>query len=152
MQRPFVIFSYRIHIGRRYTADMTTALPTSKPMRIPFDSMTLRAVFAEMRLRLIGAKIQDIRQPVPTELILGIRSHGQNYLLLLSCDAQFARLHLTSRKPKNAGTPPSFCMAVRKHLEGGILRDIHQHGFDRVAELDARPQKSAWPDPRLCRD
>ena len=44
-----------------------------RPIRIPFDSLTLRAVIAELRLRLPGGQIQEIRQPAPTELQLVIR-------------------------------------------------------------------------------
>lgn len=105
-------------------------------IKIPFDSLTLRAVAAELREDLLGGQIQDIRQPLPSELRLGIRSKGKNWLLALSDDARFARVHLTLHKQPNAPTPPSFCMALRKHCEGAILRDIRQRGFDRVLELE----------------
>lgn len=107
-----------------------------KAVRIPFDSLTLRAVTEELKLLLIGGQIQDVRQPQPTEVMLGIRSRGQNRLLALSDDARFARVHLTTVKAPNAPTPPTFCMTLRKYLEGSLVLDIRQRGFDRIVEID----------------
>jgi predicted ribosome quality control (RQC) complex YloA/Tae2 family protein len=110
--------------------------PKSLPsIKAPFDSLTLRAVVSELRARLIGGQVQDIRQPSPSELRLGIRSQGRNYNLALSCDARFARVHLTEQRQPNAPVPPSFCMSLRKHCEGAVIRDVRQRDFDRVLEL-----------------
>ena len=57
------------------------------PLRVPFDSLTLAAVTAELRPLLVGGQIQDIRQPEPNELLLAIRSQGRSLTLLLSSDA-----------------------------------------------------------------
>ena len=108
----------------------------NEPIKTPFDSLTLRAVTAELRQKLIGGQIQDIRQPAPSEILLAIRSQGKNYLLLCSDDARFARVHLTNLKRPNSPTPPTFCMSLRKHLEGCAIRDIRQRGFDRVLEIE----------------
>src|SRR5947208_1973430 len=110
--------------------------PLPANLKAPFDSLTLRAVVAELRPRLIGGQVQDIRQPSAAELRLGIRSQGRNLILALSCDARFARVHLTSHKVPNAAVPPSFCMAMRKHCEGAVVRDIRQRDFDRVLEIE----------------
>src|SRR5450432_87234 len=111
----------------------------------PFDSLTLRAVVWELRARLLGGQLQDIRQPSPSELRLGIRSQGRNYNLALSCDARFARAHLTDQRQPNAPVPPSFCMALRKHCEGAVVRDVRQRGFDRVLEIEIGA-RSGEPD------
>ena len=114
----------------------STSVENEKTPNIPFDSLTLRAVVAELRPRLIGGQVQDIRQPQPDEIHLGLRSQGKNYLLLLSADSRAARVHLTGKRRPNAPTPPTFCMTLRKHLENGIVRDVRQRGFDRILELD----------------
>ncbi len=119
-----------------------TQSSTTTNIKAPFDSLTLRAVVAELRARLIGGQVQDIRQPSATELRLGIRSQGRNQILALSCDARFARVHLTSHKPPNAAVPPSFCMAIRKHCEGAVVRDIRQRGFDRIIEIEIGTRSS----------
>ncbi len=112
------------------------SLSTQKPAKIPYDSLTLRAVVLELRPHLPGGQIQDVRQPTPTEVRLGIRSQGRNYLLALSDDVQFARVHLTATRLPNTPTPPTFCMLLRKYLEGGIIRDVRQRGFDRIFEME----------------
>src|SRR5579872_123720 len=108
----------------------------SPPQRPPYDSLTLRAVVGELRAALIGGQVQDVRQPAPTELRLIIRCHGRTRILALSCDARFARAHLTDQKSSNAATPPAFCMAVRKHCEGRFVADVRQVDFDRILEIE----------------
>ena len=105
-------------------------------LRVPFDSLTLYAVVAELRPLLIGGQIQDIRQPEPNELYLGIRNQGRNLILLLSADARFARVHLTSERKPNSVTPSSFCMALRRHIENGRITDVRQREFDRIFEME----------------
>ncbi len=100
--------------------------------KIAFDSLTVCAVVRELQTHLTGGQIQDIRQPSATELLLGIRSAGKNYLLLLSADARFARLHLTAERRPNPPTPPAFCALLRKRIENGIIREVRQVGFDRL--------------------
>ena len=119
-----------------------TIPPTNANIKAPFDSLTLRAVVAELRARLIGGQVQDIRQPSAAELRLGIRSQGQNHILALSCDSRFARAHLTTHRPPTAAVPPSFCMAIRKHCEGAVIRDVRQRGFDRVLEIEIGTRSS----------
>ena len=110
--------------------------------KIPFDSLTVRAVVSELQARLAGGQIQDIRQPSATELQLGIRSAGKNYLVLLSIDARFARLHFTDARKPNPPTPPAFCALLRKRLENGIVREVRQVGFDRIVAftIETRPE------------
>ncbi len=108
----------------------------SKTARIPYDSLTLCAVAAELRRLIVGGQIQDIRQPNQNEVLLGIRSQNRNLLLALSADAQFARVHLTSTRRSNAPVPPNFCMILRKHLEDGWIRTVRQRDFDRILEIE----------------
>jgi predicted ribosome quality control (RQC) complex YloA/Tae2 family protein len=104
--------------------------------RIPFDSLTLRAIVSELQSRLLGGQVQEIRQPAPMDVQLTLRNQSRNHLLLLSADARFARVHLTVEKRANAPVPPTFCMALRKRIENGYLQAIRQRGFDRILELD----------------
>ncbi len=109
---------------------------TAQTVKIPFDSLTLRGVVAELRALLVGGQIQDIRQPSATDITLSIRSQNRTLVLLLSCDAQFARAHLTTRKRPNPVPPPNFCMVLRKYLENLRIRDVRQAGFDRILQID----------------
>lgn len=107
-------------------------------LRIPFDSLTLAAVVAELRPLLVGGQIQDIRQPEPNELLMAIRSQGRGLTLLLSCDARFARVHLTTIRKPNSPTPSAFCTALRRHLENGRILEVRQRDFDRIFEIDVQ--------------
>ena len=109
---------------------------TAQVVKIPFDSLTLRGVVAELRALLVGGQIQDIRQPAAGDITLSIRSQNRTYVLLLSCDAQFARAHLTTRKRSNPVPPPNFCMVLRKYLEDLRIRDVRQVGFDRILQIE----------------
>ena len=122
---------------------MTELSTQQNALKIPFDSLTVCALVSELRAHLVGGQIQDIRQPSPLELQWGIRSAGQNYLLLFSADARFARLHLASMRRPNAATPPAFCMLLRKRLENSFIRDIRQRGFDRIVDFEIEARNEA---------
>lgn len=104
-------------------------------MKVPYDSLTLRAVTWELAQRLVGGQIQEVRQPSQTDLLLGIRSQARSYLLLFSADAQFARVHLTGVKQPNPPTPPNFCMTVRKHCMDARVLGVCQRESDRILEM-----------------
>ncbi len=101
----------------------------------PYDSLTLMAVSVELREHLIGGQIQDIRQPEASDIQLGIRSYGKNFMLHLSAHPRFARVHLTDTRLPNTSSPPAFCMSLRKYVENGVIRFIRQIDFDRIFEL-----------------
>jgi len=105
-------------------------------VRIPYDSLTLRAVAEELRQTVAGGFVQHIAQPVPTDLVLTIRTRGASRLLILSCDTTFARVHLTAVKRPNPPLPPPFCMLCRKYLEGARVLDVRQRDFDRLLDID----------------
>jgi predicted ribosome quality control (RQC) complex YloA/Tae2 family protein len=106
-----------------------------KPFGIPFDSLVLRFVTAELRSELVGGQIQDVRQPARDEIQLGIRSRGRSHLLTLSSHTKFGRVHLSRQRVANAPEAPTFCMALRKHISGGTILDVQQIGLDRIFEM-----------------
>lgn len=120
-----------------------TQTDVAQTLRIPYDSLTLQAVIAELRPLLIGGQIQEIRQPTPSDVTLTVRNHNRNHTLLLSLDARYARAHLTTRRRTNPPSPPNFCMVLRKYLENSWIRNIQQVGFDRILTIEAgqRPAK-----------
>lgn len=83
-----------------------------------------------------GGYVQDIRQPEPSDIWLDIRNRGHNIWMILSCDARFARVHLTARRPRNPGTPPRFCMVLRKYIRDGRIIAVRQRDFDRIFEME----------------
>ncbi len=81
-------------------------------------------------------KIEKVYQPGNEELILQIHTKAGNVRLFASCNSQSARLCLTDNKYKNPEQPPTFCMLLRKHLQGGRITDIRQYQSERIIEID----------------
>jgi hypothetical protein len=117
------------------------AMPDAKP--IPFDSLNLYAVLQERNF-FAGARIQDIRQPEPLTVVLHLYAQRTEHRLLISADAQFARLHCISHKLPNAPTPPPFLQSLRKHIEGGIVRSIQMLGFDRIVQAEVQTREGVY--------
>jgi len=116
-------------------------MPDAKP--IPFDSLNLYAVLQE-RSFFAGARIQDIRQPEPLTIVLHLYAQRTEHRLLISADAQFARMHTVSVKLPNAPTPPPFLQSLRKHIEGGIVRSMQMLGFDRIVQAEVQTREGVY--------
>ena len=102
-----------------------------------FDSLLLAAVRDELGKTLVGGKVEKISQPDPLEIVFRFYHAGHKLDLLLSCDPQDARAHLTHLRRENPPTPPSFCGLLRKYLDGAWLNDVSMPlGFgERVLHL-----------------
>ncbi|MFV0557158.1 MAG: fibronectin-binding protein EfbA [Enterococcus sp.] len=100
-----------------------------------FDGVFTHLMVQELANKLIGGRLSKIHQPYPNEIVLVIRSQGQNQKLLLSAHPSYARIQLTQMQYANPETPPNFVMMLRKYLDGGILESIEQLENDRVIHL-----------------
>ena len=99
------------------------------------DSITVRALSLELNEMLSGGRIDKIYQPERGEIILGIRSKGVNYKLLMCANPSFPRVHITEEKAENPASPPMFCMLLRKHLSAGKIIGVEQYSFERVIKI-----------------
>jgi predicted ribosome quality control (RQC) complex YloA/Tae2 family protein len=97
-----------------------------------YDGLITAAVIAELKRRIVGARIQSVRQHNDTDLTLEIRATGRTYRLFISVGARFPRVYLTATSESVPQTPPGFCMLLRKHIEGGFVTDIEQVRMDRI--------------------
>jgi predicted ribosome quality control (RQC) complex YloA/Tae2 family protein len=95
------------------------------------DGITLSLIVRELQ-QLLPGRVDRVHQPDKQEVVMVIRSAGQNYRLLFSAQADNARLHLTAAERPNPPRPPLFCLVLRKYLEGSRLVGIEQSGLDRV--------------------
>lgn len=100
-----------------------------------FDSSVVAATTQELAGVLTGGRIDRVQQPAPYELVLQIYAGGAQHRLLLSCHAQHARFHLTHQVRKNPQTPPTFCMLMRKYVEGGRVLALSQPGRERMLRI-----------------
>jgi len=95
----------------------------------------IERVLAEIAPSLGNARIQKIHQPGDRVLLFELRVPSETHRLLVSCEPETARLHLTSRALPNPPSPPSFCQFLRAQVQGGRLEDIRQLAHDRVVTL-----------------
>ncbi len=100
-----------------------------------FDGIALRASISELQ-PLVGSRIQKIYEtPGGHSIILHLYRRPGAARLLVSADRTGSRLHLTRRRLRHPDRPGSFCMSLRKHLTGGIIRCIDQVDLDRIAHI-----------------
>lgn len=119
---------------------------------MPFDGITIRALAQELNADLFNARIDKIHQPEKDEIILSIRQHLTGTVkLLISANARWARLNISTDKQPNPSKPPTFCMLLRKYLEGGKIKEIKQVDFDRIIHIriEALDEFRDWKDKLL---
>ncbi len=100
------------------------------------DGIFLSKVKNELCEKAIGLRVDKVNQPTRDEIILNLRGKGCNYKLLLCVRADSPRLHFTSHNIDNPPVPPMFCMLLRKHLTGAVIKDVRQHETDRIIFID----------------
>ncbi len=100
--------------------------------------MTLAALTHEAQA-LVGGRIQGIRQPSEHQIVFEAYRGGTGVRRwLFDCSAQWARTHFTTHKSANPASPPAFCAALRKFVDGGQILSIEQRGFDRILDITIR--------------
>ena len=105
-----------------------------------FDGIFVNQLIQELAPILTGARIDKIHQPEKDELSLITRGKNQNYTLFISVESALPYFALTTQKKENPKTAPMFCMLMRKHIAGGRIFNISQHGNERVViiEIEAK--------------
>ncbi|MDQ2731876.1 MAG: NFACT family protein, partial [Armatimonadota bacterium] len=109
---------------------------------MPYDSLVLSAVTAELQESLLNDRVNTVQQPDALTVAI---SFGRKGRLLLSAHPEYARVHLSITRLPKLPQPPGFCMLLRKYLEESRLRSIRQPHFDRVLELEfTRGEEPVW--------
>ena len=99
------------------------------------DGIFLSSIVNDLYKKLIGGRVDKIHQPDKNEIVISVRSKGENHKLLITAISSSPRLHLTNVTRQNPLEPPMFCMLLRKHLTGAHITDIRQVNFDRIVEI-----------------
>ena len=84
----------------------------------------------------IDSRVDKIHQPSKDEIIINLRSRQGAKKLLLSCNADAARIHFTEFPPENPAKPPMFCLLLRKRLTGAWVTDIEQDNLERILKIN----------------
>ena len=101
-----------------------------------FDGIVTYAIAKELSDRITLGKIEKVYQPGPEELLMHIHTSRGNVRLFMSCNSNSARINLTTESYTNPDQPPTFCMLLRKHLQGGRITNIRQKDSERIVEID----------------
>lgn len=101
------------------------------------DGITLDLILREMS-RYLPLKVQRIQQPAKKEIVLWLWSREAREKLVLSMEDRLPFFGFSGEDTVSLPSPPGFCLALRKRLEGGTLAGVRQHGLDRVLYLDRK--------------
>lgn len=100
------------------------------------DGFSMRPLTLELEKNLVGGRVDKITQQNKANLTITIRQPGKTFLLRISLAPQNPSVHLLKKSPENLPEPPTFCMVLRKNLEGGRIAAIRQHELDRIIFID----------------
>lgn len=100
------------------------------------DGFSMRPLVLELEKILVGGRVDKITQQNKANLTFTIRQPGKTFLLRISTAPQNPSVHVIKKAPENLPEPPTFCMVLRKNLEGGRVAAIRQHQLDRIIFID----------------
>ena len=100
-----------------------------------YDGIVTCAMAQELNEKIYMGKIEKVYQPEADELVFVIHSKSGKHRLFASAGSAHARVHFISENPVNPPAPLSFCMLLRKHLQGGRITSIEQKGSERIIEI-----------------
>ncbi len=105
-----------------------------------YDGIITYAVAKELNERISLGKIEKVYQPGREELLVHIHTARGNVRLFMSANSQSARVCLTEDTYTNPDQPPTFCMLLRKHIQGGRITEVRARDGERIIEIDIEAQ------------
>lgn len=112
------------------------------------DLTSLRAVLADLRLRLLPSRFEKAQQPDSQTLQLGFRTLGGMIWLELSWKAEVPRLVEIAAPPKQ-GAGSTLAQQIQHGLRQLALTDLRQEGFERVVQFQLAPRPGQPPQRTL---
>jgi predicted ribosome quality control (RQC) complex YloA/Tae2 family protein len=105
-----------------------------KMLKEVMTSFDVAAVTHEINESAKGAHVSKIYQIGIQTLLLKLRKPNQPRLQLLIEAGK--RLHLTSYVHETPKKPSAFCMSLRKYLDNGVVKEVRQQEFERIAIME----------------
>ena len=97
------------------------------------DTFSIAALADELRIKIMGGRVQKIIQITPMSFGLEFYAQNQRQHLLLSADPQSPRIHLQTQKSRRGdATPSPMFQLLRKYLRGSLLMTIEQPPYERL--------------------
>lgn len=84
----------------------------------------------------VDSRVDKIHQPSRDEIVINLRSRQGGKRLLISCNADSARIHFTDYPPENPPKPPMFCLLLRRRLTGAWVTSIEQDNLERILKIN----------------
>ncbi len=100
------------------------------------DGIFLHHLKNEIEAFAIDSRVDKIHQPSRDEIVITLRSREGSRKLLLSCNADTARIHFTDYPPENPAKPPMFCLLLRKRLTGAWITSLYQDNLERILKIN----------------
>jgi predicted ribosome quality control (RQC) complex YloA/Tae2 family protein len=99
------------------------------------------------------AVVADLRRAMPLwigkvyqydQKLVGLRLNGQEHARYHLLAESGRRLHRVRTAPEPPKLPSSFAMLLRKHLEGGRVLAIEQHGLERIVSFEIGRKETSY--------
>lgn len=113
---------------------------------MPNDFININALCSELNEKLNGGHIEKVTQPEDDEVHLYVRNGSGNFVLVISASPSYPRIHLTTTKKKNPLTALSFCMFLRRFVQGGKINNIQTLNCDRIADISVTKKNEMFDD------
>ncbi|MHA1916811.1 MAG: ribosome rescue protein RqcH [Candidatus Ranarchaeia archaeon] len=104
-------------------------IPTKKSL----TNVDIAAIVHELKLNLVGGRINNIYQLEKNLFIFKIHVPSETIQLILELGVRF---HLTNYQYQIPTRPSNKAMVLRSHIRGSRIKRISQHNFDRVVIMD----------------
>ncbi|OIP05928.1 MAG: hypothetical protein AUJ96_09920 [Armatimonadetes bacterium CG2_30_66_41] len=112
------------------------------------DCLSIHRLVREAAAALTGGRVVDARQSADRSLLLRVRRERRVCEVVLSADAQTARLHLGGDDFGPVTPAPAFCELLKRRLTGGRVESVRQVGGDRIVEIGFAARDELG-DPRV---
>jgi predicted ribosome quality control (RQC) complex YloA/Tae2 family protein len=110
-------------------------------MKKQLTSADIFFLASELNARLSSARIDKAYQLGEKELKLRVYAQGAGSLDLVAAPDYLCVSRFIRKAPEK---PSSFAMQLRKNLGGAYIREVRQHGFDRILEFSLEKEEKKF--------
>ena len=102
---------------------------------MPFDALFLDKEATLLREKLVGGKINKIAES-GSKTLFYVYINGANYKLCFDFSFGSGSVYLDKKDVEKSATQSGFSLSLKKHLTGGVIKDIACISFDRILRID----------------